>query len=1022
MPRLFLCWVAALIGVSWTGIALAEASRFSAGPPLVAGACAAIVAAFSLRGRWVLAARPAWIAPVLALALVPTVLPAIDTTLLSQDASVHRASGIWLARTGSLGIEDAALVSLTDDERMALFGTASVSTARLSLSRLPGGVVLPDLGESTSFPSFSHLLAVWIAIAWQVAGDSGIAALGTVFAFSAWWAIGWIALLDRGWVAALLAPTLLASWLPEHWFARFLMPEILAQALVWCGVAAARLAERPGAQAGFGRPAAWVAGASLGVAAFARLEQLAVFLPSLLLARALVPSRLNVLPRGAALPFALVIAHAGLHLWLVPTDYGNRIVKHILQIWWKVVVWLAAWVDNDGYALQVLVLRRLIPGALLAGALWLAWTWQRSRRHPGFAVRANAAVVASAWLALLYVDGLAAEFPGFRSLFWYVPWPVWGAVAAGLGSLRLLPPLELALAIEALDQLVSARVSIEQIWAARRLVTVVLPLVALAAARGAASGLAFAPVWSVRIARALAAVGLLLGVLSMAPVAGRRLQEGGAALAAEIAAALPGEAVVVVAPKLDWTHLAAALWLEHGRVSLVWRDHPDFESALERYLAATDQRPFLLAGAVVAGDGLLAPEDQLPAPLPGFALKERGRFASRGVMLEAPRDRPPRGQVERRIDTVLYELVPEGEPSSDLLRDEPGRNPAPAKASKPARREMSQKESVYRVFGMELSPYSVKVRSYVRYKRIPHEWVVRNASNQEEFQRYAKLPLVPLVVTPEGQGLQDSTPIIDTLEERFPEPSVHPADPTLRFLSALLEEFGDEWGNKWMFHYRWAREVDQRSGAERLVRDMLPGVEGEALHEAAEAIRQRMVGRVWFVGSSSETAPQIEASYLATLDLLEAHLVSRPYLFGGRPVFADFGLWGQLYEAGSDPTPGGLLRERAPSVARWVERMLSPRSEGALETWPALAPTLTPLLARQVGALFLPWSDANAKAIAAGSEVFTVELDGHRWTQKPQKYHARSLAALRARYALVAGNPALDRILAETGCLPFLRN
>ena len=32
--------------------------------------------------------------------------------------------------------------------------------------------------------------------------------------------------------------------------------------------------------------------------------------------------------------------------------------------------------------------------------------------------------------------------------------------------------------------------------------------------------------------------------------------------------------------------------------------------------------------------------------------------------------------------------------------------------------------STYRIFGNELSPYSVKVRSYFRYKRIPHEWIV----------------------------------------------------------------------------------------------------------------------------------------------------------------------------------------------------------------------------------------------------------------------------------------------------------
>ncbi|MFP6624076.1 MAG: glutathione S-transferase N-terminal domain-containing protein, partial [Myxococcota bacterium] len=34
---------------------------------------------------------------------------------------------------------------------------------------------------------------------------------------------------------------------------------------------------------------------------------------------------------------------------------------------------------------------------------------------------------------------------------------------------------------------------------------------------------------------------------------------------------------------------------------------------------------------------------------------------------------------------------------------------------------------VYRIFGAEISPYSVKVRSYYRYKGIPHEWIPRTA-------------------------------------------------------------------------------------------------------------------------------------------------------------------------------------------------------------------------------------------------------------------------------------------------------
>jgi hypothetical protein len=38
----------------------------------------------------------------------------------------------------------------------------------------------------------------------------------------------------------------------------------------------------------------------------------------------------------------------------------------------------------------------------------------------------------------------------------------------------------------------------------------------------------------------------------------------------------------------------------------------------------------------------------------------------------------------------------------------------------------------YGLFGAEMSPYSVKVRSYLRYKAVPHQWVLRNAASQAE--------------------------------------------------------------------------------------------------------------------------------------------------------------------------------------------------------------------------------------------------------------------------------------------------
>jgi glutathione S-transferase len=327
----------------------------------------------------------------------------------------------------------------------------------------------------------------------------------------------------------------------------------------------------------------------------------------------------------------------------------------------------------------------------------------------------------------------------------------------------------------------------------------------------------------------------------------------------------------------------------------------------------------------------------------------------------------------------------------------------------------------YRIIGAEMSPYSVKVRAYFRYKAIPHQWVLRNAASQAEYEKHARMPIIPLVIAPEGTGIQDSTPIIDGIEKLHPEPSIHPGDPVACFVSALIEEFGDEWGNKWMFHYRWTREVDQVCSAGRIARMRGPTASEQEHTAFAGQIRARMADRVWFVGSNALTAPQIEAGFQDMLGLLNDHLSTRPYLFGARPAFGDFGLWGQFYELWTDPTAGALIEGNAPYVLDWVHRMLWPRAEGAFEAWSTLKPTLAPILQRQVGGKFIPWTLANEKALAEGRQEFSVTLGEEVWTQKPQKYHARSLAMLRTKYAEVADKAALDAVLEAAGCLAGLR-
>ena len=100
--------------------------------------------------------------------------------------------------------------------------------------------------------------------------------------------------------------------------------------------------------------------------------------------------------------------------------------------------------------------------------------------------------------------------------------------------------------------------------------------------------------------------------------------------------------------------------------------------------------------------------------------------------------------------------------------------------------------------------------------------------------------------------------------------------------------------------------------------------------------------------------------------------------------------------------------------------MMEPRCDGDFEDWAGLAPTLAPILS-YVGRYFLPWTAANAAALQAGAAEFSVDLPGGPYTQPPQKYHARSLAALKAKHAAAAAAPGLEAILAASGCLTFLQ-
>jgi glutathione S-transferase len=332
---------------------------------------------------------------------------------------------------------------------------------------------------------------------------------------------------------------------------------------------------------------------------------------------------------------------------------------------------------------------------------------------------------------------------------------------------------------------------------------------------------------------------------------------------------------------------------------------------------------------------------------------------------------------------------------------------------------------MYKINGALGSPYSMKIRALMRYRRIPHLWV--HGADAHKALTKVKAPVIPVIEYPDGTFHNDSTPLIYDLEARHTDRSVLPPDPATAFIAHLIEDFADEWVTKAMFGYRWLEEVDQIQMSRWLAFDAMKGGGRAQSQGFAEQFRARQVGRMAIVGCTRENFPLIEASTRALLAALEAHVVDRHCLFGTRPSLAEFGMYGQLSQLGVDPTAQAMMRKDYPYSFRWllhIDDMSGIEGEWDSERADAdapFAPIITAWL-KQAGDIYMPFLSANAAAIEAGEETFTITAMGLPYTQGVFKYQLKCLADLRARYAALdsAARARVDPLLAEAGCLGVL--
>ncbi|MFQ3200298.1 MAG: glutathione S-transferase [Zhongshania sp.] len=231
----------------------------------------------------------------------------------------------------------------------------------------------------------------------------------------------------------------------------------------------------------------------------------------------------------------------------------------------------------------------------------------------------------------------------------------------------------------------------------------------------------------------------------------------------------------------------------------------------------------------------------------------------------------------------------------------------------------------YQHYGWELSLFSAKTRSYMRFKRIPHVEISPNAYQvMRELPRRVGVRVLPVVKTPEGEWLQDSSEIIDLLEAKFSDNGIIPTSPKQRLIAYLVELWADSFWLPSAMHYRWHSAENRQFFIREAGKNLLPYM--PVLRTlVAKNIAASMQNHLPSLGVNPKSSQDIETWTNVQLDHLEKHFTLYNYLLGGRPCLGDFALYGPLYaHLGRDPHSRRVLFEHRPALGRWLDRMRIP--------------------------------------------------------------------------------------------------
>ncbi|KAI9136782.1 hypothetical protein BKA69DRAFT_1128812 [Paraphysoderma sedebokerense] len=250
----------------------------------------------------------------------------------------------------------------------------------------------------------------------------------------------------------------------------------------------------------------------------------------------------------------------------------------------------------------------------------------------------------------------------------------------------------------------------------------------------------------------------------------------------------------------------------------------------------------------------------------------------------------------------------------------------------------------YLLIGTELSLFTAKVRSFLRFKKLEYEEILStNLIYKHVILQLPGIPTIPCLIeyaddssgkvdTKKVKVMKDTHVIMDYLEQRYPVPRTIPSivnqnedDAWLRFISFVFESFSDDFLVIPAMHWRWNKPENRKFlslefGISVCGRD--DGIGVDEIFEFGQHASKRFNNFCKPLGITDQSILLIEEFTKKFLKLLSDHLQVVPFMLGWNPSWSDFCMMGSLYaHLSRDPVPGFMIKTEFPLVFEYIERV-----------------------------------------------------------------------------------------------------